>query len=356
MTSDLQDDWPPTVAEPEPGPGPPVYMRWWFVVLVLLATGAAVAALLRWGIPDRSVTVGGRAPLPVEDAVQDGARAATGDRGAAADADVAGGRDAPGGSPTRDCPPAGAEVDLAAADAIRRFTELAAGVPQPALDLAAPVDAVFAESAPSAPVLRMTRVGGFVVDGTSVGSCVISTISDAGTLEERVDVVVVAPGRGTSSSSSRSSSRSPRATWTVQSWTRGTAAPVQDAAAAEVAFYSAGGCSDPDRIASVLLAGTDLAARIERIVSEVATGPTGRAPGAVSQVPSDVQVLGVSVEGSRARVELTPTAADLTDCKGRAAVAQIQESVAAAVQDARGQPGATVEVVVEGDVVRSLRT
>jgi len=259
-----------------------------------------------------------------------------------------------------DCPASGSAVNLDAAKAIRLFLAAASGQNLAGLQVSDEVKAQLTASTPAAAASRMTRTRGFSTDSGTVSSCVETYWVDSNGIEMSTDVVVVAPAaKG----------------WQVKQWIRGESSPVGPAESAPMPFFNGNGaCGNPDRTASLQLPAGAPGDRLRHAVEEMASGSAGRALGAATPIPADVQVLSASVDGLTARVELSPTAEKLTDCAGRAAVNQItaaattialqslppdQTTTTLASKGSKSRqaapPPVKVEVVVNGAAVTSLR-
>ncbi|MFV0317571.1 MAG: hypothetical protein ACK5O2_11515 [Microthrixaceae bacterium] len=354
---------------PYPGDETPTYLRARFVagvVVLSLLLGFVMYRLGSSGAVD--VDASGRSAGPVAE-VEDEA--------------------IPSSTDPADCPAAGEPVELEAAQLIRVFEAAAADTSVGGVPATAEVTRQLEVSAPSPALSRMTRIRGFVGTSGSWSSCVFSYWNGPEGPMQSLDVVTVAlvpasersdrngsdsggGSRSTTSSSfatttttARSGSSRPSGTsrstsrdrWEVTRWFRGQPAPVAHSVVVPVMYFNGSGCGTPDRVVSVSVPDGTLPERITGALDELMSGAVGRSPSASTLVPADVSVIGVSVDGSRARIELTPTReSELSRCEGQGALAQVVKTAEGVISDALGPDvDPEVEVVVEGRTVSTLR-
>ncbi len=319
-------------------PTPP-YLRPRFVGGMVLLAALLALLMVRWGSSGNL----GEAGL-IDSAQPNGAES-----GDAAVAAVA--------SP-ESCPAAAGGANLEAAKTIRLFLAATSGERFDGLLMDPEVEAQLGGPGDPAPLLRATRIRGFTVSDGNVSSCVHSWWFDGEGLQSSTDVVTVAPGaKG----------------WTVTGWVRGEPLPQEPTAATQIAYYNGTrSCDDPDRFANVAVPGTTPDEHLTGAIEELLSGTAGRAAGAASQVPADVQLVAARTEGLSATVELTGTAEKLTRCQSSAAYDQIMQTAKAVVlatapppepttttrsskSKAPAEPEVQVEVMVDGQVVTTLR-
>lgn len=331
------EPWQPPYVEETPA-----YLRPRFVLGMVVLTALLALVMVRLGDSGTSTT-NQLVALP-------GAERAGSDEDETTDDDV----------PTReDCPPPAGNVNREAADTVRAFLAALSGSRMSGLVIDPDVERQMGEPGEPAPLVRATRIGGFSTAGGKVSSCVRSWWLDGAGMHSSIDVVTVAPGaKG----------------WRVSFWARGAELTGgQLTTSVPLAFLSSTRrCDDPDRFGSVAVPGDDAEQRVLAALEELMSGPAGRVGSAASQVPADVQVTAVEVEGLAATVELTGTSAKLSRCQSSAAFSQIVETVRAAVpagapvpppdttaSRSRGgtapSPSVLVVVKVDGQVVDTLK-
>jgi hypothetical protein len=318
---------------------PPTYMRPRFVIGTIALTLVLAFVMVRLGHP-RDVLVSDDvvSPQPSAPAAGDSAE--------------------DGALTAETCPAPAGGVNLDAAKTIRMFVAATSGERFEGLQLDPEVEAQLGEPGTPAPLLRATRIQGFSTAGSAVSSCIRSWWFDDEQMRSSIDTVTVVPAsKG----------------WKVSEWRRGRPLAAEELSATQLAFYTgAKSCSKPDRFASVELPGATPDEQLEAALEELFSGTAGRATGAASMVPADVQVTGARVEGLKATVELTGTTEKMTRCQSGAAFDQIVSTASAVVlanlppaepttTTARSRnrgsstPGVEVEVLVDGQVATTLK-
>jgi hypothetical protein len=317
----------------------PGYLRLRFVAGTVALTALLALVLLRWGGSQDAV----RSDQLASPELSVPAAAEAGDGEAAA---------------PQNCPPATGGANLEAAKTLRLFLAATSGQRFEGLQLEPEVEAQLGEAGAPAPLLRATRIRGFSTEGTNVSSCVRAWWFDGEQLRSSIDLVTVSPGvKG----------------WKVSGWVRGEPMPTDQLTAVQLAYFNASKrCDSPDRFASVEVPGAGPDEQLVAALEELLSGSAGRATGAVSVVPADVQVVDARVEGLKATVELTGTIEKLTRCQSSAAFDQIVSTASAVVltnapptapttTTARSRtrtpelPAVQVEVLVDGKVVTTLK-
>lgn len=274
-----------------------------------------------------------------------------------------------------DCPEPGARVSLDAAELLAVFMAAVADPSVGQLPATKEVQGQIDATAPSPPLTRMTRVRGFAGQSGTWSTCVMSYWMGARGPMQSLDVVTVAVVRGEDRSdagsgedrndgSGRSRTRSQQLgeRWEVTRWLRGEPEPTEGTRVAPLSFFNGSGCSRPDREVSVAIPQGSPDSRLRTALEELVSGSVGRSPTASSSVPLDIQVLDATVEGSSARVVLTPTAnEDMSRCEGTAAYAQVMGTASAIAAesltpDSNGDPPEVdVDVIIAGGSVDTLR-
>ena len=317
----------------------PAYLRLRFVAGTVALTVLLALVMLRWGGSPDAV----RSDELASPELSVPAAAEAGDGAAAA---------------PENCPPAAGGTNLEATKTLRLFLAATSGQRFEGLQLDPEVEAQLGEAGASAPLLRATRIRGFSTVGTNVSSCVRAWWFDGEELRSSIDLVTVTPGvKG----------------WKVSRWVRGEPMPADQLTAVQLAFFnSSKRCDAPDRFASVEVPGSTPDEQLVAALEELLSGSAGRATGAVSVVPSDVQVVDARIEGLEATVELTGTAEKLTRCQSSASFDQVVSTASAVVlanappaapttTTARSRnraselPAVQVEVLVDGQVVTTLK-
>lgn len=289
----------------------PFHLRIPVVILAVLATVGLSAWMVDWGSGGQDEHVAG---LSGDD--EAGIRPQV-----AAAAEV-----------TRDaCPKPGTEVDPAATSALRTFMSTASGVSLPEGEAEVQVSSEVAEQLDpgggGAPVDRMTRIEGWVINGEQVASCVYSYWWDGSKHQKSLDLVLLdpVPGSGRSGSGSGASGSGE---YSVTGWWRGEQEPLRITTIATLHFLEGGStCGDPDQAASIGVEVSDPVEELTSTLEELLSGPATRTVGGQSMVPPDVQVLSVEVEPDAATVSVTGSDTDMLRCEGRAGFDQIEATV-----------------------------
>lgn len=367
-----------SAAEGAPGETVPTYLRARFVLAVVAL--AALLGLLMFRLGDV-------APVRHQDR--------TADERPAMDVQA---ETSPRSTDPDDCPEPGAAVSFDAVEILAVFMAAVADPDVGEIPAVPEVQDQIDATAPSPPLSRMTRVRGFAGEPGTWSTCVMSYWMGAKGPMQSLDVVTVAVVRGadggdgddgtsgadrggdrsgvrsgdqgdaddeysTGSASRGSGGRSGSAgqRWEITRWLRGVPQPVPLTRVAPLSFFDGSGCSGPDRVVSVPIASGPPEDRLRAAIEELVSGPAGRSPTVSSSVPLDLQVLDASVEGTVARIELTPTSEeDMSRCEGTAAYEQVvgtAEAIAAETlgPEGAGRSGVQVDVVVEGRSVDTLR-